>query len=260
MKETFRPDISGILSLTEKKDACVICCHGIRSDKNEWGNFKKLSEKLQENGISCYRFDFTGHGESSRDFSEFCISEGIKDLEKAIEYINQLGYQRIVMLGASFGAGIVGLADYSKYEKVRSLVLWYPVLVYSDVELFSQSNIDKAARDGFFATESIHSGKIYQFSKKLMFETLKYCPYEKILKLDMPKLLVCGKKDTVTPCGRTERLVAESKNSRLLSIENGTHGFFDNEKQLNKVVDYTVKYIKEVLHENCVNSDGFDWK
>ena len=96
----------------------MICCHGIRSDKSEWGNFTKLSQKLQENGISCYRFDFTGHGESSRDFSEFCISEGIKDLEKAIEYVEQLGYQKIVVLGASFGAGIAGLVDYWKYSRV----------------------------------------------------------------------------------------------------------------------------------------------
>lgn len=118
MEKDFKPDISGILSLAGKKDVCVICCHGIRSDKSEWGNFTKLSQKLQENGISCYRFDFTGHGESSRDFSEFCISEGIKDLEKAIEYVEQLGYQKIVVLGANFGAGIAGLVDYWKYSRV----------------------------------------------------------------------------------------------------------------------------------------------
>lgn len=49
MEKDFKTDISGILSLAKKKDACVICCHGIRSDKNEWGNFTKLSKKLQEN-------------------------------------------------------------------------------------------------------------------------------------------------------------------------------------------------------------------
>lgn len=41
-------------------------------------------------------------------------------------------------------------------------------------------------------------------------------------------------------------------------LKNGTHGFFDKEEHLNKVIDDTIKYIKEVLHESCINSDGFD--
>lgn len=139
-------------------------------------------------------------------------------------------------------------------------MLWYPVLVYSDAEIFSQSNIEKALKDGFLVTKSMQSEKIYQFSKKLMLETLEYCPYEKILELGMPKLLVHGKKDTVTPCGRTEELAKKSKNSQMLLIENGTHGFFDKEEHLHKVIDNTVNYIKEVLYESCFNSDGFDWK
>lgn len=99
--------------------------------------------------------------------------------------------------------------------------------------------------------------KIYQFSKKLMLETLRYCPYEKILELDMPQLLVHGKKDMVTPCDRIEELAKKSKKSKMLLIEHGTHGFFDKEEHLHEVIDNTVHYIKEVLHESCVNSDGF---
>lgn len=258
MKETLKRDICGILSSAENKNFCVICCHGIRSDKNEHGNFTKLSDKLIENGISCYRFDFTGHGDSSKEFSEFCISAGIKDLETAIEYVEKLGFKKIVVLGASFGAGIAGLVDYLKYPKVTTLVLWYPVLVYSDADLFSKENVEKAVKDGVFVTKSIHTKKIYQFSKNLMLETLEYCPYEKILKLDIPKLLVHGRKDTVTPCGRTEDLAKKSIFSKLLVVENGTYGFFDKEEHLNKVIDDTIKYIREVLHESCVNSDGFD--
>lgn len=68
-----------------------------------------------ENGISCYRFDFTGHGDSSKEFSEFCISVGIKDLETAIEYVEELGFEKIVVLGASFGAGIAGIVHMKKF-------------------------------------------------------------------------------------------------------------------------------------------------
>lgn len=49
------------------------------------------------------------------------------------------------------------------------------------------------------------------------------------------------------------------KNCR--KIENAVKdGFFDKEEHLHKVIDDTINYIKEVFHESCVNSDGFDRK
>lgn len=229
-----------------KNDTCVICCHGIRSDKNEFGNFNKLSQKLQENGVSCYCFDFTGHGEDDKDFSEFNISTAIKDLELAMDYVNELGYEKIIVLGASFGAGIVGLMDYRKYPNVVALILWYPALVYSDAEMFSQNNVEKAMKNGFLETESMNTGKIYNFSKKLMMETREYSPYDTMLKCDLPKLFIHGNKDTVVPCSRTKSLAEESKNSEIVIIENGTHGFFDNEQHLNEMINCTIDYVKKM--------------
>lgn len=245
--------ISGTLVEAKDSDCCVILCHGIRADKNEHGNFKKMSDKLLEQGISSYRFDFTGHGDSTKNFSEFRISVGIEDLECSIKYISNLGYKNIVILGASFGASISALVDYSLYKNVCGLVFWYPALIYSDVEMFSKDNIEKAIKDGFIETRSIKTGAIYNFSKELMVETLNYSPYDVIENLKLPKLFIHGNNDEVVPFGRTEKLAEESEFSDIYIIENGTHGFFDNEKHLDKAIDITLKYILKIIGDN---SDG----
>lgn len=143
-------DKKSILLEAENKNYCAILCHGIRADKEEHGNFQKLSHRLLESKISTYWFDFTGHGKSEKNFSDFTISVAIKDLESAIQYVTQLGYEKIIILGASFGAGIVSLVDYSKFSNVIALVLWYPALIYSDAQIFSKENVKRAIRTGYW--------------------------------------------------------------------------------------------------------------
>jgi triosephosphate isomerase len=40
--------VNGILNKSQDNGICVIMCHGIRADKEEHGNFTKLSERLTE--------------------------------------------------------------------------------------------------------------------------------------------------------------------------------------------------------------------
>lgn len=47
-------DKKSILLEAENKNYCAILCHGIRADKEEHGNFQKLSHRLLESKISTY--------------------------------------------------------------------------------------------------------------------------------------------------------------------------------------------------------------
>jgi dienelactone hydrolase len=177
------------------------------------------------------------------DFSKITISGEIKDLEATIEYITNFKYKKIIILGASFGGGVTGLIDYSKYKNVIALILWYPALVYDDTDLFSKANIDEAIKNGYYETKSIRTGDIFKFGKELMLETLKYKPYDCLLTNTLPKLMIHGKKDSLVPYINTERLSNECSNTTFIAIDNGTHGFFDNEEHYNFVLNETIKYI-----------------
>ena len=89
--------LCGILNETESKNTIVVLCHGIRGNKEEWGVFTSLSEKLLENGYSSFRFDFNGHGESEGKDLDMTITKEINDLECTIEMLKQRGYKEFIL-------------------------------------------------------------------------------------------------------------------------------------------------------------------
>lgn len=109
----------------------VLLCHGIRGNKDERRSFCVLAEEIQKHGYSTIRIDFRAHGESTGVDYEMTISKEIEDVETVLNFLGSKGYKEIIVLGASFGASIVSLVDYSKFDKVKALVLWYGALDYN---------------------------------------------------------------------------------------------------------------------------------
>ena len=66
-------------------------------------HFGKDREKLLENGISCLRIDFRGHGDSSEPLSAFTPQSQLSDMESAYEWLAGKGFTEILPLGISFG-------------------------------------------------------------------------------------------------------------------------------------------------------------
>lgn len=235
--------LNGILE-KNNSNTCVIMCHGIRSGKEEHGNFTKLAEVLNKNNIDSFRFDFRGHGENDSDFSCVTIDGEIKDLEATIETILNKGYKNIILLGASFGGGIISLIDFKKYSNIKALILWYPCIIYKETDLFCEENLKKSVERGFLETKSMKTGKTFIFSKELMMQTTQYKPYDVLLNNSLPKLFIHGNNDKNVYYESVEKCANESINSKLITIENGTHGFFDNAEQFKLVLNETVEYIK----------------
>ena len=241
-------ELNGILE-KNNSSTCVIMCHGIRSGKEEYGNFTKLANVLNVNNIDSFRLDFRGHGENNTDFSQVTIEKEIIDLESTIDMISCIGYRNIILLGASFGGGIISLIDIKKYNNIKGLILWYPCIVYKDTDIFCEENVNKALKEGLFETKSMRTGKKFIFSKELMIQTTKYKPYESLLKNPLPKLFIHGNKDKNVYYENVEKCANECKNSKLFIIENGEHGFFDNEEHFKFVLDKTIEYIISIVNE-----------
>ena len=239
-------NLNGILE-ENRSDTCIIMCHGIRSGKEEHGNFTKLAEILNQNKIDNFRFDFRGHGENDSDFNSVTIDGEIKDLEATIDIISNRGYNNIILLGASFGGGIISLIDFKKYANIKGLILWYPCIVYKETDLFCEQNLKKAFENGFLETKSMTTGKTFIFSKELMMQTTQYKPYDALLNNSLPKLFIHGNNDENVYYKSVEKCAKESINSKLIIIENGIHGFFNNTEHFNLVLNETLEYIKTIL-------------
>ena len=239
-------ELNGILEKNNtRNNVCVIMCHGIRSDSNERGNFVELYKALNDRGIDSFRFDFRGHGENTLDFIEVSITSMINDLEATIELIQKLKYNKIVLLGASMGASILSLIDYDKYVDIIGLILWYPITIYEKSNIFTEKSINEALEKGYIKKIS-KAGRVCKLSKELMLESKKYKPLGKLKNNTLAKLFIHGAKDEVSFLENSTKAAEQSPNSKLITVENGTHGFFDNRKHFKVALDHTINFIKRL--------------
>ena len=231
-------------------DKVVLLCHGIRGDKYERGSFTTLAKEIGKQGYSTVRIDFRGHGESGGIDYEMTISKEIEDVESVIKFLKSKGYKEIIVLGASFGASIVSLVDYSKFDEVKALILWYGALDNYDAlrndNFLSERNKEIALRDGFYKSYN-KAGRLFRFGIPLFEEINIYKPKNKIQTIEIPKLFVHGLADETVSYKVSLEVHNKCTNSKLELIENGSHTFDTDKQALKDAVDKTVEFIKEIF-------------
>lgn len=231
-------------------DKVILLCHGIRGDKDERGSFTTLAKTIQEEGYSTIRIDFRGHGESKGIDYEMTISKEIEDLESVIKFLISKGYKEIIVLGASFGASIVSLVNYSKFDEVKALILWYGALDNYDMlrtdNFLSERNKEIALRDGFYTSHN-KVGKIFRFGIPLFEEINIYKPKDRIQTINLPKLFVHGLADETVSYKVSVEVHSKCTNSKLELIENGSHTFDTDNKALKDAINKTVDFINDIF-------------
>ncbi len=93
----------------------VIMCHGIRGNKEECGSFTYLSERLQKEGYSSFRFDFNGHGESIK-YGNLFTEENKKVAQNDGFYIT-----KSMNSGKEFKFGLELFNEVDKYKPYKEL-------------------------------------------------------------------------------------------------------------------------------------------
>lgn len=244
--------LCGLLSRVNDGNEMVVLCHGIRGDKDEEGSFVSLTEALQRHGCNSFRFDFRAHGESTGNDFEVTITKEIEDLEMTIGMLMTKGYSQFILLGASFGAGIVSLLDYSKYANIRALICWYGALDYTwiaenaDDSLFSEKNKKAAEERGSYSSFSKNSGKEFKLGLPLFEEAERLTPYENLLKLTIPILFVHGAQDSLISCALSRRVSVRCRDAEFSLIKGGEHSFVGSEQALNEAIKETIQFIKKI--------------
>ena len=85
-------------------ERAVLLVHMLGSDKSEYNNF---SSSLQKSGFSVLAIDLRGHGTSDLDYTNFTDADWqniVLDIEAGVDYLEQKGYKRIGVVGASISA------------------------------------------------------------------------------------------------------------------------------------------------------------
>lgn len=240
--------LCGILSKANDNRSIVIMCHGLNSTKEESGSFTELSNYLNSSGINTFRFDFIGHGESEGDTIDMTIEKEKINLKSTLDMLIAKGFYSIIVLGASFGGGIVSLMDYKDYDQVKGILLWYPALTYKNGPIFNQEQYQIALEQGFYLIKSTRSQREMKLGLEVFEETKDLLPYKNLYNFNKPILIVHGDIDTITPINFSKEVANKISFCKLKTIEGGQHGFPNNNRiALNNAIMESYQFIKEII-------------
>lgn len=215
--------LEAIFEGEDKNAPIVIACHGFASSKDSI-SYKNLVPKLLRRGLSVFRFDFTGCGQSEGDLLSLTPLVGLDDLKSAVGSFNLSNFG---LCGTSFG-GYVALL-YAFENPVRALALRSSVSDWQNIIIE-------------------HTQHVKKMIDRILIEAKDIDIYEKAKNLTTPTLIIHGDRDDVVPVDQSKKLYQSLKGDKRLGIIHGaTHDIKDEPKYLeranNLIADFFQKHL-----------------
>ncbi|XP_010478359.1 PREDICTED: putative uncharacterized protein YDL057W isoform X2 [Camelina sativa] len=230
----------------------VVLCHGCLSNKND-PIIKYVAAAIEKEGISAFRFDFSGNGESEGSFYFGNYNYEADDLRSVIQYFTNMNRVVPIILGHSKGGNVV-LVYASKYHDISSVI---NLTGYSDmkkdlVRRLGENYLERIKQQGFIdAREEWRNIKVidYRVTKESLMERLNTNMHEICLKIDKEcrVLTVYGSADEVIPLEDAKAFEKIIPNHKLEIVEGADHCYHEHLSQLATTV---MEFIKTVIVNN----------
>uniref|UniRef100_A0A7N0T2E0 Serine aminopeptidase S33 domain-containing protein n=1 Tax=Kalanchoe fedtschenkoi TaxID=63787 RepID=A0A7N0T2E0_KALFE len=241
LQNKYGEKLVGILHDTGSKDL-VILCHGFRSKKEHY-IMVNIATGLEKEGISAFRFDFSGNGESEGSFTYGHYHREADDLYAVVEHFSSLGRNVIAVVGHSKGGDVV-LLYASKYHNVHKVVnLSGRFDLHKGIEeRLGEDFLDQVNKDGFIDVMQ-NNEVIYRVTKESLMDRLETDMHEACMAIDKScrVLTVHGSADEVIPVEDGKEFAKIIPNHRLHIIDGADHCYSQNQAELVSVV---VDFIK----------------
>jgi len=228
MKENFvrfgEYGLAGVLhSPNEKTSACVITCHGLYSSKDS-EKYVSIGRRFCEESLAVLRFDFRGCGESGGLFEDTSLTGRMEDLESALDFVEEQGYESTGVMGSSLG-GTVAVLTTAKDRRVKALVTWA-----------TPCHLDELFREG-----------LLEGFEKLKQDIRRYDVAKALKEIRCPILFVHGSLDEIVPLFHANFLYENAKEPKDIQIvEDADHRLTDPSHR-RRAIELTLEWFKKYL-------------
>ncbi len=237
--------LCGILSnpSPHEEKPIIILCHGFSTSK-EGRTYVRLEEILNGSGISTFRFDFFGHGESEGKFEEITTFEAVDDIQNAIRFLRESGCKKIGLVGSSFG-GMASIIEAGQTNDLYVLALKSPVSDYMALihSREDEQDILNWKEKGVIEVAGV-DGEARTLEYSFYEEAHKVKAYEAAQKIKIPALIVHGNDDETVPIKQSRKTASLIENCRLEIIEGADHTYSKPE-HFEKMLDLISEFIIE---------------
>ncbi|WP_052144686.1 alpha/beta hydrolase family protein [Halalkalibacter okhensis] len=230
----------------------IIFVHGfIGSKVGEHRMFVKAANYFSNKGFVCFRFDFSGCGESEGDYKDVTVSKQIDELKSAIHYVSQMKeveINNIIMIGHSLGGALTALTSY-QFPFIKDIILWSPVAnPYVDITSITGKDAEQIAQiNGYF------DYKGFLLSKSFFNDLKSHQPLNTIQSFPGSVFVVHGTNDEDIPCQHAEsymQALNQVENQKIgCSFINGADHTFSDTKWEYELFNRSFDWLQLVKYE-----------
>ncbi|RYR55484.1 hypothetical protein Ahy_A06g030692 [Arachis hypogaea] len=230
-------NLVGILHDAESTQL-VIICHGFQSSK-ERIPMVNLAAAIENDGISAFRFDFSGNGESEGSFQYGNYYREVEDLRAVIQHFREQKFVITAIVGHSKG-GNVALLYASKYKDVHAIVNIsgrFNLLKGMEGRL-GENFVKRIKQDGFIDVKNRRGNIIYRVTEESLMDRLSTITHLACLLIpqDCRVLTVHGSKDETVPSEDALDFDKFISNHELHIVERADHEFTHHQDELTSIV------------------------
>ncbi|KAJ0724122.1 putative feruloyl esterase [Helianthus annuus] len=246
IQNNYGEKLVGLLHETGSKEI-VILCHGLQGTK-EYSMMTELSFALKTQGISAFRFDFSGNGESEGSFGFANYRKEVDDLHAVIQHFTAANRVVCAIIGHSKGGNAVVL--YASLHHDIPIVVNVSGRYKMDrgiEKLLGSDYLERVKKDGFIDIKSQAGKVLFRVTEESLMERLNTDMHEAGLKVDQDckVLTVHGSADEVIPVEDALEFAKIIPNHELQIIEGANHDYSDHRDELVPIV---LDFIKANVH------------
>ena len=204
----------------------VVFFGGLKSDM-EGSKAQYLQEWAIKCGHSFLRFDYSGHGQSSGEFTDGCIGDWAQD---AADIVSALTIGPQVCVGSSMGGWIALLLARQMPERFQSFIGIAAAPDFTEDSMwdsFDESQRAALIRDGQIGLASEYEDRPYIITRRLIEDGRKQLVLRAPLELPFPVRLLQGTADASVKLAVPLRIVvhATGEDIRLTLVKGADHRF-----------------------------------
>ena len=224
--------LRGFIHEPDSFETAVIFLHGFPASNN-YAVSTRIGESLEKLNYLVLRFEFSGTNSSDGQLEFKLMSEEVKDIKYAIDFIqSNYKFNKLILVGHSTGAIDAALYAYQD-ARIDKLVLLGGVGNLREAVSydFSDEQVSEFLTNGYI---TFKRENYWTYNKKL-----NKAFYDEFFTLDVlgslnkfenQVLIIHGENDEDVPASKDPiELNEAAKNSRLVIIKNADHKFLDPE-------------------------------
>ncbi len=187
----------------------VLWLSGFKSDMTG-SKAEALAAFAEQRGQSLVRFDYSGHGQSTGDFENACISDWLEEAENVFDRFCR---RQTLLVGSSMGGWLALLLALRRKGSgmIKGLVLIAPAVDFTEElmwkERFSDEIRQRILEDGRWEQPSDYGDGPYVITRKLIEDGRRHLLFGRSIHVGAPLTILQGAKDPDVPMQHAQRLV-----------------------------------------------------